>query len=320
MFRNTREKALAGILAGSVAIVAGYGVIDRLLLAPTQTVKAQVQAVAARNQNLESDFAMVEHAQKNLKPVRELSLPADPSVASLVYQDWLLDQMKKAGLQDAVVTPGQPIPEENVGHRIPFTIQTTENMRQIGRFLDSFYASPLLHRITFMTINNAGSSSDSTRKLMLSLEGLALHNATVTDSIPDTRNIASRSANAKLEYFFSRNDPFRRAVIKPVTFTPVGKAEPETPTSSPAKPKVDELKTIRLVASILKQGQPEAWFFDTRTKKEFIVTVGEELKLSDFSGRVISIAADSITLASNDQSQTTKLGETLRESMQQFMN
>ena len=320
MFSNNREKALASILAGSVAIVAGYEAIDRFFLAPTHTVMTQVKAVAARNQNLESDFALVEHAQKNLKQVRELSLPADPSVASLVYQDWLLDQMKKAGLQDAVVTPGQPIPEENVGHRIPFTIQATENMRQIGRFLDSFYASPLLQRITFMTINNAGSSSDSRRKLMLSLEGLALHNATAADSIPDTRKLASQSSNAKLEYFFSRNDPFRRTVIKPASSTPVAKVQPKAPAPPPARPKIDELKTVRLVASILKQGQPEAWFFDTRTNKEFIVTVGEELKLAEFSGRVTSIAADYITLASHDKSHTTKLGETLRESMASAVN
>ena len=320
MFSNTREKALAGILAGSVALFGGYDVIDRVFLAPTQTVKTQVQAVAARNQALESDFALVEHAQKNLKQVRALSLPADPSVASLVYQDWLLAQMKKAGLYDAVVTPGQPIPEESVGHRIPFTIQATNNLRQIGRFLDTFYASPLLHRITFMTISNAGSSSDSQRKLVLSLEGLALQNATTADSMPDTRRIVSTSSNAKLEYAFSRNDPFRRTVIKPVSISAVAKTKPKAKPTSPAKPKIDELITVRLVASILKQGKPEAWFFDTRTNKEFIVAVGEEIRLADFSGRVVSIAADSITLASNDKSHTTKLGETLRESMKQTIN
>lgn len=315
MFSNTREKTLAGILAASVAVVAGYDVIDRVFLAPTNTVKAQVQAVATRNQNLESDFALVEHAQKNLKQVRALSLPADPPVASLVYQDWLLSQMKRTGMNDAIVTPGQPIPQENVGHRIPFTIQTTANLRQIGRFLDTFYASSVLHRITFMTINNAGSSTDSKRKLVLSLEGLALDNATATDAMPKARLPRKRPA-AKLEYFFARTDPFRRTVIKPIPAATFVKTKPAaTPATSPAKPKVDELKTIRLVASIVKQGQPEAWFFDTRTDKEFILSVGETISVSGYIGRVVSIDAGSIVLASNDESHTTKLGETLRDSM-----
>ena len=49
-------------------------------------------------------------------------------------------------------------------------------------------------------------------------------------------------------------------------------------------------------------------------------TIGEDLNLTGFSGRVVGIDAESITLASQDQSHVTRLGQTLRESIKPVVN
>jgi len=312
MFKNKREKMLALCLAAFVACVFGYDAVDNLLFQPIANARAQVQAAEGKNQQLELDFQLVEHAQRNLNFVRDQSLPSDPKKASLLYQDWLLERVDDTGL-DGVVTPGRAVVEENVGHRIPFTIQATANLRQIGKFLDEFYSSPILHRITFLTINNSGNSASTSRKITVTLEALALNDAPSRDSLQmSDRSHRPKFSRPKLENYFARRDPFRRTTVTASRKPAIAKKQPSVPA---VNPQIDSLRTVRLVASIWQKGHREAWFFDSRTDKEFIVTIGEELKVADFTARVTNIDSESITLASNDQSHTTQLGQTLRESI-----
>ena len=320
MFDNQREKTLAGLLGGAVVLGFGFQTIDNWLLQPAQNVQAQVNATRAKNQQLALDLQTIEHAQRNLKAIRNQSLPSEPATASMMYQGWLMDRVNDARLNEAVVTPGRAIAEEGVGHRIPFTVQATASLRQIGRFLDDFYSTQTLHRITFLKIDSQGQSASTTRKLTLTLEALALADAPVRESLPAPDRKASHTPNRPtLENYFARRDPFRRTVIEPAR-TPVVASTPSPAPVSKPTPKIDSLATMRLVASISKAGQREAWFFDTRTNKELIVTIGEDLNLTGFSGRVVGIDAESITLASQDQSHVTRLGQTLRESIKPVVN
>lgn len=312
MFRNRREKTLALSLGAFVACSFGYDAVDSLLFQPVTNARVQVEAAATKNQQLALDFQLVEHAQRNLNAVRDQSLPGAPQIASLLYQDWLLERVDDAGL-DAVVTPNRAVAEEGVGHRIPFTVQATANLRQIGKFLDDFYSTPILHRIIFLTINNGGNSTSTSRKLTVTMEALALSDAPHRKTLPaPDRSLHAHPSRPELENYFARRDPFRRTTVTSSKKPVVAKQRPSGPVVAA---EIDSLKTIRLVASIWQRGQREAWFFDSRTDREFIVTIGEELQVADYSARVTSIDSDSITLASNDQSHTTRLGQTLRESI-----
>lgn len=312
MFNNQREKTMAAILGGAIVMGFGFQFVDGWLLQPVEDIRSQVIATQRKNEQLELDLALVDHAQRNLKNVRDQSLPAEPATASLMYQDWLMDRVRDARLKEPVVTPGRAIAENGIGHRIPFTVQAEANLRQIGRFLDDFYRTPVLHRITFLKIDNAGQRSSTARKLTLTLEALALTDAPAQDSLPRPGRQADRNLNRPtLENYFARNDPFRRTVIKATRAAAVVQARPTAVKKT--QPYVDALATIRLVASIAAGDARKAWFFDTRTDKEFILAVGEELSVTGFTGRVVKIEADSITLASNETAHTTRLGETLRD-------
>lgn len=319
MFNNQREKTLAAVLGGAVILVLGFQMVDTWLLQPVNVVRSQVAAKAAKNEQLERDLQLVEHAQKNLVAVQGQSLPADPATASLVYQDWLLDRVQDARLNDAVVTPGRAIIEEGVGHRIPFTIQAEAGLRQIGRFLDDFYRTPVLHRITFLKIDSAGSRTSVNRRLTVTLEALALAGAEGRDSLPRPSRAVDRQWNhPALETYFARTDPFRRMVIKPASPPALVKSTPKRPAKETSR--IDPLASVRLVASVLNGDSRKAWFFDTRTDQKFILAVGEELKVTGFTGRIVEVEADSITLAANDVSHTAQLGQTLRESINPAVN
>ncbi|MEO1998977.1 MAG: hypothetical protein ABGZ17_27330, partial [Planctomycetaceae bacterium] len=287
--------------------------VDRFLIQPVATARVEVRSAAERNRQLELDYQLVEHAQDNLLSVRQRSLPADPSVATILYQEWLMERVSDARLQEAVVTPGRPIIEKNVGHRIPFTVQASAELRHIGQFLDMFYETPILHRITFLSITNGGNSSASGRRLTVSLEALALEGAPMVDAIPAVDR-SQMPPKPSLERYFSRRDPFRRFVVSESKTGVVPRPLAAKPAQEP-KPRGDALKTTRLVASIWHKGRREAWFYDTRTEREFIVTVGQQLQVAEFSARVTDINSSSITLAHNQRSQVTQLGETLRESI-----
>lgn len=308
MFRNRREKKLAAALGIFMACSFGFDTVDGLVFQPVRHARSQVQAAAAKNQELALDYQLVEHAQRNLNAVVNQSLPAEPRVAALLYQGWLLERVDDAGL-DAVVTPGRAVVENGIGHRIPFTIQASANLRQIGRFLDDFYSTPILHRITYLTIDNGGNSASTDRKITVTLEALALAGAPSRDSLPEPEH---RAGSQTLQNCFARRDPFRRMTVTTSRKPVIARQQPPVPA---AKPRVDALETIRLVASIWQQGQREAWFFDTRTEEELIVRVGAELTVDDFSAHVTDIGSDSITLSSNAGKHTTRLGQTLRESL-----
>lgn len=313
MLNNRRERVLVKTLGACIALVFAYDAVDTFVLKPVENTRTAVQAAVTRNRQLKMDFELVERAQKNLNAVQQQSLPADPSVASLMYQDWLMDQAGAAKLSDAIVTPSRPIVEEGIGHRIPFTVQATATLRHIGQFLDVFYQTPILHRITFLTINNAGNATSSRRKLTISLEALALQNATHVESIPAAVP-APPGSRPRLGDCFARHDPFRRINLagpkRPLANTP-----PKKPAAAASAPPVDALQTIRLVASIWHDGRRQAWFYDSRTEQEIIVGVGQHLEVAEFSARVTNIDSDSITLASNQRTRVARLGETLRDSI-----
>ena len=312
MFSNRREAVLAKTFIVCLVLGFGYDALDRFWIQPIGTAQAEVQQAQDRNRQLQLDLQLVERAQKNLRSMRSQSLPDDTSVATLLYQEWLLERVRDARLRDAVVTPGRPIAEQDVGHRIPFTVQATAELRHIGRFLDDFYRTPVLHRITFLSVNNAGDSSSMARNLTLSLEALALEGAPLIDEIPSIQRSTIASAT-NLERVFARRDPFHRVrVIESKPKVPVAK---QTPPPAKPKPKVDPLQSTRLVASVTHNGRREAWLFDARTQREIVVTVGDDLDIAEFSARITDINSSSITFSHKEQIQVTQLGETLRESL-----
>ena len=97
MTLNAREKMLAVLLALTAAGMFAFSLIDSHVLVPYDAAQARVSAAKLRCATLQGDFRTVEHAQLNLRETTQQSLPEDPSVASVLYQEWLLQRCSEAG-------------------------------------------------------------------------------------------------------------------------------------------------------------------------------------------------------------------------------
>ncbi len=312
MLNTPREKFLAVLFGGSIAVFGMWETVGHVLLQPLTDARAAVDAARSANATLQDQSTTVEHALRNLKQLAGHSLPADPGKASVLYQGWLIRHLEQNSIASAIVTPAPAIVEKSIGHRIPFSVQCQASTNNIAMFLDQFYATPLLHRITNLNIANA-SDGEAIHRVTISIEALAFDTATNIDALPEPAAVTDETS---LVAALSKNDIFRRKMptqeFVPVVAPPAEQvvAEPQPPDPA-AKP--DPRKSIRFVASVWNGDQREAWFVDQRSKEERSVIASSELTFPDIEGRILSIDDDTLQLELQGQRCSINLGQTLSD-------
>jgi len=311
MLQSPREKFLAILFGGSMAAFGLWETIGHIILQPLTNQQAAVDAAQSANVALVEQSTTVEHALKNLKQLAGRSLPAEPGKACVLYQGWLIRLLDRSSITSSTVTPAPAIVEKGIGHRIPLTVQCTASTANIAQFLDQFYATPLLHRITNLNISST-SDGQADHRVTLSIEALAFDSAQNIDSLPDPVAVEEQSS---LLTTLSHDDIFRRAlpveVVVATEYEPtVTTAEP-TPEPTPAPP--NPLSSVRFVASVWNGQQREAWFFDQRSNAEVSLLASAELVLPDIQGRVLSIQSDSLQMELAGQRCRISLGQTLND-------
>lgn len=316
MLNTPRERRLAVIFGSVIGLFVLWQTVGQIVLQPLTDLQNAVDAVRSGNATLHEQSATIDHALRNLKQLTTASLPADPGKAAVVYQGWLIRHLEACSIHNAIVTPAPALSEEHVGHRIPFTVQCEGTTTSIAQFLDQFYATPLLHRITNLNIVNS-TEGQGAHRATLAIEALAFDTATSIETLPEPNptdsNSTLQTALATAD-IFQRQLPIQVAVEPPVA---VSTEEPK-PEPAPEQPKADPLKSVRFVASVWNGKQRVAWFVDQRSREERTVIAEAELVLPELTGKVLSIADDRLLLEMSGQKFTLQLGQTLsqRQSMQ----
>ncbi len=312
MLDTRREKVLAVVFGGAIAAFGLWETFGQMVLQPFTDLRVQLDAARSNRDNLQDQSATVEHALRNMKQVAAQSLPADPGKATVLYQGWLIRHLELNSIASAIVTPAPAMVEKSIGHRIPFTVQCSASTANIARFLDEFYATPLLHRITNLNITNS-SNGESDHRITLSIEALAFDSASAIEVLPEPTVFAKESSLAAV---FAGDDIFRR---KRSTPPQVAKApeesnpKPVIPVKKPEPPKPDPHKSVRFVASVWNGQQREAWFVDQRSKEEQTLIASSDLSFPDIDGKVLSIDNDTMQLELAGKRCTINLGQTLSE-------
>jgi hypothetical protein len=313
MLQNKREKILAGVFLGIVALSGGQDAVNAVVFGPLDAKDAQIAGLTQKVSNRELEFGRIEHAQRELRPLREQSLPPDPSVATTLYQNWLIETAKASGITSVQIVPSRAVEEDEVGYRIPVTVQGTMPTAQLGAFLDRFYSTPLLHRITSLSVTGSEGRGNSQPRVTISLEALALKDANPRTDLSDVATIvehaetlsAEKLANVSARQFFTARDPFLRGYNGP----------PARPTRStvPTRPAaVDPLTQIRLVASLHVNGQTEVWFFNSSTKQQTVVVEGSGFDFAGLQGRLLSADADAVVVEIDGEQRRLPMGQTLK--------
>ena len=303
-----RDRLLAILLTLVATLYFTQDAVTGLLTSPFASRQRTRDALARKVTEADQELTRIEHAQKGLQEANRQSLPSDPSVAVALYQEWLIQLAQRTGLTAAVVSPGTAIPEDELGYRIPMTLQATARQTQIGGFLDQFQQTPLTHRILHLSLVDADAQSSSgDLRATVQIEAISL-----TGSEPR-------------QVLFPSGEPFDLATTETsklarlLSQTPlIDREEPapakpvESVTQMPAPPvEVDPLTKIRFIGTWQTSTRQEAWFHDELAQSEFVVTDQIPLKVANFTGTLQALTNDSVTLEVAGIRHELSLGETL---------
>lgn len=314
MLKTPREQLLAGLFGGSVLLFGIWETAGQMLLQPLSETQAAVDSTKSGLVTLHEQSAVVEHSLRNLTQLASHSLPADPGKASVLYQGWLIRHLEQCSITSAIVTPAPAIAEKSVGHRIPFSVQCSASTHNIAMFLDCFYGTPLLHRITNLNISNSAEGQGEHR-ITFGIEAIAFDTADSIEKLPDpklpTDDCSLVTALAADDVFLRAmpvSNPVAETVVEASTEPSVAVLEPQ-----PVAPAPNPLENIRFVASVQNGERREAWFFDQRTRNELSLVASADLTFPDVSGKVLSIEGDILHMELSGQRGSLRLGQTLKD-------
>lgn len=315
MLSTKRDKVLMMVLIAVMLLGFAEDTVMGLLLSPfsqqTQTRDSLRRKVAER----ERDLSRVEAAQQTLRQANQISLPPDPSVATTLYQNWLVETAQQSGLTNAVVTPGLPIRERDAGHRISMTLQAETTAPRIGQLLDRLQNTSILHRVSHVSLIDAGGkTAKGTLRLMLNLEALSLSTSEPRSTLMPSNDHptlpeldrAEQSASDSLAQVFIRSPLFDR--IEPRVFKPTAAHAPNVAKQTPAQ---DSLSRIRFVGTWQDGSRNEAWFFDELQRQKFVVVTQDRFQFGQLAGQVLEVHNDKLKVDVEGHHRELMLGQAL---------
>jgi hypothetical protein len=309
MLTTKREKTLAIVLGGSLAVVVLWQLVHNTLLQPIVVLQQDIRSSNFQQQELEQQLSVVDRANADIGGYYCRSLPPDPATASVTYQHWLLNRLKASGISAAMVTPGSATHVENVGYRIPFSIAASASTKQIGEFLDSLEAAEILHRIMHLNVTSGGNVSSQMRNMTLSLEAIAMDKADNIRELPvPEKSLGKHTLLAVL----SERDVFQRYLPR---------AQPDPAVATAAETAKKRVKPPRrpektqFVGSVLTAGTRQAWFVNQNSHADSVMGIKDEMALGNSSVVIMSVGVDFAQIQLDGFAQSLKLGDIVHESM-----
>lgn len=314
---KTREMILLALFSGALVFSAGASSVTDALLGPIREREARAEALQRRIEQQKIDDARLQAAHGKLKAWQKQSLPPDPSIASTLYQNWLIDLTNQTQMQEAVVTPNRVVPEGETYSRIPFTIKAHTKLGPFCDFLQEFYATSLLHKITHIQIDTALHTLDPRLHITVQLEALALNTANSRDVLldeaidPPIPPLLQPRPKSDYQPIIQRNlfvRGYNGPQIKP---PPLENKNKRPPGLYP--PKLDPAAYVYLVASLRRDDRREAWIYDRIRNQQTILFEGQPFDIADVQGIVLVIGNDFILVEIAGKTRRLELGKNLSQ-------
>ncbi len=174
---QTREKLLAGALAGVVGLWFGVPLLERTLVEPLNDLEIQETALVESVDLKSAKRLELARADNDLKNWRNISLPPDPQDAQRLYQEWLIDLAQMSGLAITKVSIDRRVPEGDTFSTVPITLEAKGTLQELTLFLDRFESINLLHRISRCDVTSSASEGNPKLSLVITAEGISILNA-----------------------------------------------------------------------------------------------------------------------------------------------
>lgn len=176
------------LIAGLLLVVVAWsssGLIDSILFEPFQTRSENLAKLKKSVKDKGDEQLALLRAQRTLKEFKAISLPPDAGkakqptalTAQRIYTEWLTDVAQLCGLESLKVSPVGTTNRGTVYISVMEKIEAEARYEQLVMFLDLFYRTELLHRVTAMHIINKVFEGDPALKISLDIEGIVLTDA-----------------------------------------------------------------------------------------------------------------------------------------------
>jgi hypothetical protein len=215
-------------------------------------------------------------------------LPSKREVAASLYQDWLLEQVAKAGFKMPNVDSGEAVNRKDLYIRLPFSVRGRATLEQLTQFLYQFYSANHLHQVQRINITPVPKSEEL--ELSLGIEALVLPGADRTDRLSDehSQRLASEDFTA-YQPILERN-LFGQSAAG-----------------------VDPADFAFLTAVLDVGGTAQAWLTVRTTGEILKLKQGESFEVGQFRGTVTEIASPDIIIDSDEERWLLTLGEKLSQ-------
>lgn len=192
-----REKQLLGGLIAAVVVWQGIGFVYSLVFGPFEARAAQLESLRTAVKKKTDDLLVRAGAEKRLKQWRSMSLPPDdtgkPSQATAwnaqrLYLQWLTDLSQVCKFESLKVVPGTLKKEGDVYTSIVVRIDAEARYEQLVKWLDLFYRTELLQRISTIRVNTKVFEGDPPLSISIEAEGLVILDTPSRPTLfPETR-------------------------------------------------------------------------------------------------------------------------------------
>lgn len=182
-----REKQLLYGLIGIAVLFLGGRFLDSSILAPMRERQETLTQLEKDVETKTNTLITLARKKKNLDGWKRRSLPLDKSTdkkrldainAQRLYRDWLHDLGQLSGFEELTVQASRLAPSrDSVFVSVGVTVEAEARYEQLCRFLDRFYRTDLMHRVSALRVQSQGSEDDPVMAITLEAEGLAIAGA-----------------------------------------------------------------------------------------------------------------------------------------------
>ena len=168
------EKLLLAVFIAALLAWQGSGLVQRILLAPLDQQQAELDALNDAIAKKEDQQLQLMRIEKQLRNRIARSLPPEPLTAQRLYQSWLTDLAQDCGLGNLKVFPGRITNNSKDLVGVFVSIQAETRLDQLCLFLDRFYRTDVLHRLTSLSLDSQSSQPNPSLRITLVAEGIYL--------------------------------------------------------------------------------------------------------------------------------------------------
>ncbi len=304
---NKRERLLALATAAIAGAVLLY-FLGAALLAPHKALRAQYDRAAADLERKQNRVNNGMKATEQLDAWRARSLPSNPETALSLYQNWLLQTARDAGLSAIAIDAGPGRRRPGIFHAPRFGLQATASLEELTTFLHRFYQAGHLHQILAMGV--VPETRGTKLSLQISIEALSLPTADRTDALAD----------APPSHTLAAVDVYRKAIGERNLFAayqppppPSRTAEAAVPAPTPPPPpRFDPAKHAYLTAIVTMGDRQQAWIFARTSDETFKLFESDTFEIGGVKGKVLRIGQRDVEIEFDGRQYHLPLGENLR--------